>query len=266
MRCTLETFSLDAYPPYYALSYTWASPFPADHSDRAYSRTYPISINSKTYEVTKNLHEALLQLRLSCAGSYVWIDAVCIWRANLQERNSQVDLMSEIYGKAAKVLIWLGVSDADTVSVAHLIILLASVSERTAQLLEKRLQDFGKMCDEEGDPFEKLGLPGCRSPMWLSLASLFQRSYIQRVWVLQENALAREAQVYCGAVTFNASQQRGHIPDGYTTNKCYRSSRITLGRRNKPNSRCCRFVPVIRTINTTLKLIEYRYQLDNLSL
>ena len=211
VRCTLETHSLDACPPYYALSYTWGSPFAQDASDEAYSRNYSIAINSKAYEVTKNLHDGLLQLRQSHAGSYFWIDAICIWQTNTQERNSQVDLMSEIYGKAAKVLIWLGVSNADTVSVARLITLLASVPEETIQPLEHRAQyvRVGTEKEKEQIPLENLGLPSYESPVWLLLVSFFRRSYFQRVWVMQENALAKGAIVYCGAVTFSAQDLWG---------------------------------------------------------
>ncbi|KAL8762929.1 MAG: hypothetical protein Q9184_001151 [Pyrenodesmia sp. 2 TL-2023] len=156
------------------------------------------------YEVTKNLYDALLQLQLSCAGTYIWIDAVCIWQANVQERSSQVELMDDIYGNAAKVLIWLGVSDAETSSVTGLISLLASMPEETVQHLEKQMRSVDIENSEEGDPLEKLGLPGYWSPVWLSLVSLFRRSYFQRVWVLQENALAKEAHVYCGVTSFPA--------------------------------------------------------------
>ena len=205
VRCTLETHSLDACPLYYALSYTWGNPFAQDSFDEAYRRSYPIAINSKTYEVTKNLYEGLLQLRQSHAGSYIWIDAICIWQTNTQERSSQVNLMSEIYGKTAKVIIWLGVSDADTVSVAQLITLLASVPEEIIQRVEHQVQDISVKTEEgQHETLESSGLPGYWSPVWLSLVSFFKRSYFQRVWVMQENALAKEAIVYCGAVTFSA--------------------------------------------------------------
>ncbi|KAL8905087.1 MAG: hypothetical protein Q9207_002861 [Kuettlingeria erythrocarpa] len=200
----METFSLDEYPLYSALSYTWGNPLGQESSDAAYREKFSISINSKTFEVTKNLHDALLQLQLSYAGNYIWIDAICIWQADVQERNSQVGLMDEIYGKAAKVLIWLGVSDAETASVTRLISLLASLSEETIQQVEKQVRDVGMSSDDEGLTYERLGLPGYWAPEWLSLVSFFRRTYFHRVWVLQENALAKEAQVYCGEISFPA--------------------------------------------------------------
>ncbi|KAI4202423.1 MAG: hypothetical protein LQ346_001981 [Caloplaca aetnensis] len=200
----METFSLDEYPLYSALSYTWGNPLGQDSFNAAYSERFKIYINSKNYEVTKNLHDALLQLQLSYAGRYIWIDAICIWQADVEERNSQVGLMDEIYGKAAKVLIWLGDSDAETASVTRLISLLASLSEETIQQVEKQVRDVGISSDKEGLTYEDTGLPSYWAPEWLSLVSFFRRTYFHRVWVLQENALAKEAQVYCGDISFPA--------------------------------------------------------------
>ena len=164
-------------------------------------------IQLKIYGVTKNLHDGRLQLRQSHAGSYIWIDALCIWQTNTQERNSQVDLMGEIYGKAAKVLIWLGVSDADTLSVARLITLLTSVPEETNHALENRANYVS--VGTEGEPsLEKVGLPGYWSPVWLSLVTFFRRSYFQRAWVMQESALAREAIVYLSRRRISGSLPR----------------------------------------------------------
>lgn len=204
VHCSLETFSLDNHPLYSALSYTWGNPLSQGSSDAAYRQTFKISINSKSYHVNKNLHDALLQLQLTCAGTSIWIDAVCIWQANVQERNAQVELMDEIYGKAITVLIWLGVSDAETSSVSGLISLLASIPEEAIQHVEKQVRNVGMPTSEEGDPLVKLGLPSYWAPVWLSLMSLFRRTYFQRVWVLQENALAKGAHVYCGVTSFPA--------------------------------------------------------------
>jgi len=38
----------------------------------------------------------------------VWIDAICINQDNLDERSQQVSLMTDIYSKARRVIIWLG--------------------------------------------------------------------------------------------------------------------------------------------------------------
>ncbi|KAL8654151.1 MAG: hypothetical protein Q9226_003549 [Calogaya cf. arnoldii] len=204
INCWLETYTLTECPEYYALSYTWGNPFGSNTLDEAYSGTYSIYIDSKSYMVRKNLHDALLQLRRSHADSYLWVDAICIWQANLQERNSQVAMMDQIYEKAAKVLIWLGVGDADTASVVQLIARIASLPLTVDHVLS--------------DGF--FGLPAHDSPVWYSLVDFFRKSYFQRIWVLQENAFAKDALVYCGAVSFPARQLWDASRLLRTTNLC----------------------------------------------
>jgi hypothetical protein len=100
---------------YVALSYTWG-----DTKD-----PYAILCQGQTLFVTRNLKEALWQLREShdifegpaCARSehnktlYFWIDAVCINQNDNDEKSHQVKLMWEIYSSADFVITWLGNQD-----------------------------------------------------------------------------------------------------------------------------------------------------------
>ena len=202
VSCSLETFELDDCPSYYALSHTWGNPFDRATPNEAYDAVYSIQIDSKSYDVTKNLHEALLQLRRSYAHSYIWIDAICIWQANVQERNIQVGIMDELYERAARMLIWLGISDAETASVVQSITQIASLPPIMIPIMQARLQmDFARS-DALGDAPQICGLPAHGSPVWRSLNAFFSRSYFQRVWILQENVFAKDAHVYCGAFNF----------------------------------------------------------------
>ena len=202
VSCSLETFELDDCPSYYALSYTRGNPFDRATPNEAYDAMYSIQINSKSYDVTKNLPEALLELRKSYAHSYIWIDAICIWQANLQERKVQVVIMDELYENATSMLIWLGISDAETGSVVQLITQIASLPPIMILIMQARLQmDFARS-DALGDASQICGLPAHGSPVWRSLNAFFSRSYFQRVWILQENVFAKDAHVYCGAFSF----------------------------------------------------------------
>jgi hypothetical protein len=58
--------------------------------------------------ITKNLHDALLRLRLPTQPRLVWTDAICINQEDIEERGSQVKLMGDIYRFADSVVIWLG--------------------------------------------------------------------------------------------------------------------------------------------------------------
>ena len=67
-----------------------------------------------SFEITSNLHNALLQFREGGFKSFIWVDAICINQADLNERAMQVRIMRQIYGKAELVYIWLGSESADT--------------------------------------------------------------------------------------------------------------------------------------------------------
>jgi hypothetical protein len=87
--------------PYEALSYVWGSP--AD--------TVSLRLNGHRFEVTANLHAALLHLRNPFIDRYLWIDALCINQKDDGEKEQQIQHMYEIYGNATRVLVWLGVAD-----------------------------------------------------------------------------------------------------------------------------------------------------------
>jgi hypothetical protein len=65
-------------------------------------------------EVTSNLHAALKALRHSKETQTFWIDAVCINQGDDHEKSTQIPLMKHIYGKAERVILWLGPSDRIT--------------------------------------------------------------------------------------------------------------------------------------------------------
>jgi hypothetical protein len=64
-------------------------------------------VNGQHFLIRKNLFNALLHLRLKRPRA-LWIDAICINQADIQERNAQVSLMAFIYRRATRVVVWLG--------------------------------------------------------------------------------------------------------------------------------------------------------------
>jgi len=59
---------------------------------------------------------ALKQLRRRWVGRLLWIDAICIdqTKEGEQERNQQLQIMGQIYSRAATVIIWLGPSTPES--------------------------------------------------------------------------------------------------------------------------------------------------------
>jgi len=125
VRCRHIVTSLEDKPSYVALSYVWG-----DATD-----TTDIVLNDKITPVTKGSASALQHIWcsmypltsthssttghsenpshiLSTFPSKLWIDAMCINQDDLAERSSQVELMGDIYSRANKVIVWLGLHAA----------------------------------------------------------------------------------------------------------------------------------------------------------
>lgn len=115
LHCSLVEASLDSVDtgPYWyeALSYVWGAPrgdreiFIDDDSGN--------NQNCKSLQITSNCETALQYLRTTGKVRNLWVDAICIDQSSkprsIQERNTQVAIMGEIYEISEAVLVWLGV-------------------------------------------------------------------------------------------------------------------------------------------------------------
>ena len=167
IRLEPASFSANNLPQYEALSYEWGS---STHRKEIFANGHPI-------EVRENLWNALDALRFKEDSRVLWIDAICINQTDVSERNHQVQQMTDIYSQASCVLAWLGtVTPQSRVAMAHL--------RKLNALLHKPNPSVSKMA---------------RSPQkWDAVLSLFQNSYWNRVWIVQEIGLAKEIQVIFG--------------------------------------------------------------------
>ena len=66
-----------------------------------------IGVNDKDVIVRKNLHDVLVQIRLSEAERHIWIGALSINQSDIKERNAQIEIMGQIYSGALLVIVWL---------------------------------------------------------------------------------------------------------------------------------------------------------------
>ncbi|KAF2631323.1 HET-domain-containing protein, partial [Macroventuria anomochaeta] len=83
---------------YEALSYVWGTSI---CPQKAILNGIPVTI-------TENLDCALRHLRLKLTTRTLWIDALSMNQADIQERNHQVQIMGKIYSTAVGVIVWLG--------------------------------------------------------------------------------------------------------------------------------------------------------------
>lgn len=94
----IQHLEQDAHDSYETISYCWG-----DSSQRRW-----ISLNGTRIDVPFSSDEALKCVRYQDKARRVWIDAICINQADLDERAQQVTLMAAIYGNGFKNLIFLG--------------------------------------------------------------------------------------------------------------------------------------------------------------
>lgn len=100
ISCDFRVMSLDQRPAYSALSYVWGV-------DAA---NIPVTVGQHQMLIRKNLFSALRRLRAHAESeeAVLWVDALCINQASIEERNFQVALMGNIYSNCTSVMIWLG--------------------------------------------------------------------------------------------------------------------------------------------------------------
>ena len=74
-------------------------------NDKPTRRTW---INGKSFWTRQNPWDFLISARERRCSSSLWIDALCIDQWNVDERNHQVQQMSEVFSHAQRVFAWLG--------------------------------------------------------------------------------------------------------------------------------------------------------------
>ncbi|KAF9698899.1 hypothetical protein EKO04_003195 [Ascochyta lentis] len=202
----LTEVSLQDPPPYEALSYVWGDP----------EVTERMLCNGVSFNVTANLASALQRLRRSlkplkthstavpatlldddalstdsgARGSpLLWVDAICIHQQDVAERNHQVSLMKDIYSGATRVLVWLEDRHPreDEIEKAVATIKYVSLEKLNFKFRSYEIAPGDSLTDLE----RKIRERDLRSN-WLALNVVFSSQWYDRVWCIQEVALARE--------------------------------------------------------------------------
>jgi Heterokaryon incompatibility protein (HET) len=172
---------LNALPQFNALSYAWGG-------DDLGSNFF--DCDGKTMEVRENLFDFLQQASQKYLETPIWIDAICIDQRNDEEQNHQIQLMGEIYSKAARVLVWLGKSTPQEEVAFDFIPEIAAVLAKAS--LERRL------LDEFANKASESGLPPLLSEVWRCLGNVLGKAWFKRLWVMQEVCLGNDIRVISG--------------------------------------------------------------------
>jgi hypothetical protein len=162
----------DGGVPYESLSYVWGG----------IEKKAKVWVGGRMLGITENLYVALHHLRLQHTDRILWIDAICIDQSNLKERTHQVHHMSEIYQKADRVLVWLGLGNIVTDTLMDFLNTLPpNITKGNKAVLSN--------CQKEAATFPKHNE---------ALYDLLHRPWFRRIWILQEVANAKRAIVICG--------------------------------------------------------------------
>lgn len=166
IRCTISHTSVATQRPYNAVSYCWGEKKAAGF----------ILLNDTVFEVRESLWWLLYHLRLPDTSRLLWIDGICIDQSNIQERNSQVQLMNQIYSEASAVLVFLGLGD-----------------ERSDAAMDHLRKEYESRSISLEDQDGVLSLEDTKA-----MEVLCSREYWTRTWILQEVLVAQRLELYCG--------------------------------------------------------------------
>jgi hypothetical protein len=183
IECNIFRTPLVKAGEYIALSYPWGDP----------TICHLIVLNCCRIDVTVSLEDAIWHFRSATEDLILWADAVCINQDDDDERSSQVRLMRDIYAGTKYVMAWIGNPEADTVSAYKL------VEELGIRILDDFNSGHLMQPTEDTEAWIKSQVsPLFETCPWMALADLYRRPWWSRAWIVQEIALAKEANVRSG--------------------------------------------------------------------
>ncbi|KAG9503330.1 hypothetical protein J7337_006175 [Fusarium musae] len=171
IACRLEVVAFEENPVYEALSYCWGDN----------TLLQGTKCNNEAFQVTESLFSGLQHLRNDHTERTLWIDAICINQNDLEERQSQVKLMKDIYTKSERVVIWLGP--------------------------DPPLMESTTFPDEIKNDFVR------PNEAKKGAIAVLTRPWWTRTWTVQEMVLAPSAIIMCGHLSAPASEARRACAD-----------------------------------------------------
>ncbi|KAI1288671.1 heterokaryon incompatibility protein-domain-containing protein [Xylaria venustula] len=181
----LRVHKLDAQCEYEAISYSWGD-YP--------KFTRGIFLNGQFLKIADNLYAALSAYKYDDRPRVLWADAICINQEDTAEKAEQVAIMASIYSKAMMVQVWLAPDSPWMTDAVQFM-----------EDLSLRAESFGtsdEVQEWDGIPFTNISHEKAeniiRDAIHAHVDILFFRSWFNRVWVVQEAALATDLVLSCG--------------------------------------------------------------------
>ncbi|KAI1169848.1 heterokaryon incompatibility protein-domain-containing protein [Nemania sp. FL0916] len=187
--------------PYEALSWQWGKDDPFG-VHVIYIRNVRSQEEFTPMRVRPNLFWALKSIRQCYRGFepfWLWVDFICINQGNVDERQQQVGWMTEIYGNARRVHIWLGkpgypVDDS----------VRENITDEEVKNAVQHIKRLGKLDDANHLGSVDLGIRYKATLHNLEpLFKLLKSGWFKRRWIIQEVGVAKQATVHCGDEQFS---------------------------------------------------------------
>ncbi|KAF2995967.1 hypothetical protein E8E14_003229 [Neopestalotiopsis sp. 37M] len=201
---------------YTALSYVWGD----------MTGLIEATINGESFAIGRNLHAALQRMRRTGFDSWIWADSICIQQSDNDEKSWLVTRMRNIYEQADLVYMWLGEGSTDTDRLFDFVDRMGPTALTVGALdlqhngddlwnelrehLVERIFTPQKCSSTSSKPelvrfcldlFREKGFLATASPsasLITGMQELLEKSYWNRIWIIQEVALARRPIVVCG--------------------------------------------------------------------
>ena len=168
-----------------ALSYVWG-----DQTTKT-----RIKCNGEWAEIGANLAAALYERRCRMSVELLWADQICINQNDISEKNHQVRLMSAIYARADRVIVWLGKQQPRDLEGMTLASALYRKCNGNQYDIDVGAYDFHNFdCKSKGVPD-----PAYNST-WSALFQIIANPWFGRVWVIQELLMAQRSVMWKGAL------------------------------------------------------------------
>lgn len=163
---------------YTALSYTWG-PEPSTVGGGSPANT--LTVNGEVLRAPENLLlclDAFRRRRQQGGGGgsgdgcaeYIWADAVCINQNDLQEKETQIPLMKDIYELAVQTVIWLGPAEGDS-----------DLAMDTLECLDPKDFQAARFSAEQGRRWQAI-MELLRRP-WCKLLLIFVFIFLLFAWI-----------------------------------------------------------------------------------
>ncbi|PTB63610.1 hypothetical protein BBK36DRAFT_1125681 [Trichoderma citrinoviride] len=210
IRIRLSELDIDSGGRYDALSYSWN--VPAGQVEPNRQIIVETDDGSRKLYIFPALESALLHLTSQRMTDRIFIDQISINQKDKEEKSHQVLLMQDIYTTSARTLVWLGPPTRESDQYFDVVreicsegVLSRLIGPRVSQVMHvfdavmnPTLPVDEEQQEDRDDLLDLIARYGSRFPLG-GFADVLDRTWFNRLWVIQEACLAPSVIFLCGS-------------------------------------------------------------------